>query len=154
MYVLAPHGTVEKFPYSLGQLRKDNPQTSFPKNPSEALLASYGVFPVVSTGADYDPETQVATQEGCHYSAEKQRWETSWVVRDLTAEELAQIEADLATSVRTQRDRKLQETDWIVIRAYERNQNIPGEWEVYRQALRDITTQEGFPRNVTWPTKP
>ena len=154
MHVLAPHGTVEQFPYSLGQLRKDNPQTSFPKNPSEALLASYNVFPVVSTGADYDQETQVATQEGCHYSTEKQRWETSWLIRDLTAEELAQIEADLAASVRSERDRKLQETDWIVIKSLEAGNPVPVDWEFYRQALRDITTQEGFPRNVTWPTKP
>jgi nitrate reductase beta subunit len=90
MYVLAPNQTVEKFPYSIGDLRKDNPQTSFPKNPSDATLASYNVFPVVSTGAVYDSATQVATQEGCHYNADKQRWETSWVVRDMTPEEIGQ----------------------------------------------------------------
>jgi len=28
------------------------------------------------------------------------------------------------------------------------------EWSTYRQALRDITEQEGFPYQVTWPTKP
>jgi len=27
-------------------------------------------------------------------------------------------------------------------------------WATYRQALRDITTQEGFPANVVWPTEP
>lgn len=86
MYVLAPNQTVEKFPYSIGDLRKDNPQTSFPKNPSTELLASYNVFPVVSTGAQYDPATQVAEPNGCVY--QNDRWETAWTVRPLTAEEL------------------------------------------------------------------
>lgn len=154
MYVLAPNGAVEKFPYSIGQLRKDNPQTSFRRNPSEALLASYHVYPVVSTTVPYNPDTQVATQEGCVYSAENQRWETAWVVRDLTAEELQQRTEEQARSVRSQRDVLLQKSDWIVIKAYERNENIPSEWEVYRQALRDIPAQAGFPQNVTWPVKP
>jgi hypothetical protein len=99
MYVLAPNQTVEKFPYSIGDLRKDNPQTSFPKNPSDATLASYDVFPVVVTGAEYDPNTQAADQTGCHYNADKQRWETSWVVRDLTPEEIAGRLQDLQNSI-------------------------------------------------------
>jgi hypothetical protein len=86
MYVLAPNQNVEKFPYSIGDLRKDNPQVSFPANPSLATLAAYNVYPVVSTGAQYDPATQVATQEGCTYTGT--RWETAWTVRDKTAEEL------------------------------------------------------------------
>jgi len=57
-------------------------------------------------------------------------------------------------NIRSRRDGLLQETDWIVIKSYERGQNIPAEWELYRQALRDITEQAGFPYEVTWPTKP
>lgn len=88
MYTLAPNQLAEKYPYSIGQLRKDNPQTSFPKNPTDELLASWNVFPVVSTAAQYDPVTQVATQEGCTFNTDLGRWETAWVVRDKTAEEL------------------------------------------------------------------
>jgi hypothetical protein len=94
MYVLAPNQTVEKFPYSIGDLRKDNPQVSFPANPSLATLAAYNVFPVVSTGAQYDPETEVATQDGCTYTGT--RWETAWTVRDKTPEE---IEADYQATI-------------------------------------------------------
>jgi hypothetical protein len=103
MYVLAPNQTVEKFPYSVNELKQDHPQTSFPANPSEAMLASYDVFPVLSTGVEHNPETQVATQEGCAYNTERQRWETSWTVRDKTAEELqAEAEAQ-AARIETQR---------------------------------------------------
>jgi hypothetical protein len=56
--------------------------------------------------------------------------------------------------VRQSRDDKLKETDWVVIKNLELNANIPGVWEVYRQALRDIPTQEGFPWTITWPVKP
>lgn len=84
---------------------------------------------------------------------------------DLTDHEVAEITAARAehenlaiarkaTRVRSQRDALLQETDWIVIKSYERGEHIPAEWELYRQALRDITTQAGFPYEVTWPTKP
>ena len=59
-----------------------------------------------------------------------------------------------AANVRAQRDSLLQETDWIVIKSYERGENIPAVWELYRQALRDITAQAGFPYSVEWPNKP
>ena len=112
MYVKAKNQIVEQFPYSFAQLQADNPQTSFPSNPTDAMLASFDVFPVVSTGAQYDQATQVAAQEGCSYNSDKQRWETSWTVRDKTAEELqaeanahaAQVEAQRAEAYRNESD--------------------------------------------------
>ena len=32
--------------------------------------------------------------------------------------------------------------------------NIPDAWRTYRQALRDVPAQSGFPTNVTWPSEP
>jgi len=112
MYVKAINQIVEQFPYSFAQLQADNPQTSFPSKPADAMLASFDVFPVVSTGAQYDQATQVDSQDGCEYNADTQRWETSWVVRDKTAEELqaevdaraAQVEAQRAEAYRTESD--------------------------------------------------
>jgi hypothetical protein len=63
-------------------------------------------------------------------------------------------DAEQAKSVRQNRDDKLKETDWVVIKNLEANANIPGAWEVYRQALRDVPTQEGFPWTIVWPTQP
>ena len=63
-------------------------------------------------------------------------------------------DAEQAKSVRQSRDDKLKETDWIVIKNLELNANIPGAWEVYRQALRDVPTQAGFPWTITWPDAP
>lgn len=102
MYVLAPNQIVKKFPYSVGDLFKDNPQTSFPSNPTDETLASFDVFPVVSIGIVID-STQVATQDGCKYNVERQRWETTWTVRNKTADELANQAASNAKRVEAQR---------------------------------------------------
>lgn len=59
-----------------------------------------------------------------------------------------------AAAVREARNRLLTETDWLVVKHLERNENIPGVWEVYRQSLRDIPAQAGFPWNIVWPNKP
>jgi hypothetical protein len=66
----------------------------------------------------------------------------------------AQKDAEQSKAMREQRSQKLKETDWVVVKHLERNENIPGAWEVYRQALRDVPTQQGFPWNVTWPEEP
>ena len=54
-----------------------------------------------------------------------------------------------ATQVRAQRDELLIESDSKVWPDY-----IPDDWRTYRQALRDVPAQSGFPTNVTWPVEP
>ena len=66
----------------------------------------------------------------------------------------AMKDSEQAKSVRQTRDDKLKECDWVVIKNLETNSNIPGAWEVYRQALRDVPTQSGFPWTITWPDAP
>ena len=66
----------------------------------------------------------------------------------------ASKDAEQAKSVRQTRDDKLKECDWIVIKNLEMNANIPGAWEVYRQSLRDVPSQSGFPWTITWPDAP
>ena len=144
MHLKMTNGQPEK--YSIGQLRRDNPNTSFPKAPSDELLARWDVYPyTVPVRPDFDPLVQECT-EG-NFVEVNGAWMLPWVVQDK-----AQDQAE--RSIRSKRDGLLSETDWIVIKAYERNANIPAEWEMYRQALRDITSQEGFPYSVIWPTKP
>lgn len=106
MYALIENGEVKKFPYGADVLRHDNPQTSFPKNPSVELLASYNVFPVVSVGAQYDPSTQVAEPNGCTYNADLDRWETAWTVRPKTAAEVESARAAVWGQVKAERKRR------------------------------------------------
>ena len=56
-----------------------------------------------------------------------------------------------AERVRTERDRLLTASDWTQIADAPVDQ---AAWAAYRQALRDIPQQAGFPRDVAWPQKP
>jgi hypothetical protein len=61
---------------------------------------------------------------------------------------------EAASKVKRERQRLLTATDWTdTVSASTRLENY-NEWQSYRQALRDITTQEGYPFNVIWPTQP
>ena len=57
-----------------------------------------------------------------------------------------------AASVRTERNRLLAETDWLVIKALEAGNGLDFDLAVYRQALRDIPRQPGFPQDIAWPS--
>jgi len=58
--------------------------------------------------------------------------------------------AEAEANVRRKRDQLLSETDWTALS----DTTMSAEMSAYRQALRDLTAQEGFPYNVTWPVKP
>lgn len=61
---------------------------------------------------------------------------------------------EAAEEVRRTRDQKLNETDYLLMPDYPISEEDKAKVEVYRQALRDITAQEGFPFNVEWPEYP
>jgi len=154
MYVFAPNQTVETFPYSIGNLRRDNPNTSFPRNPSDELLAEWNVFPVVKQ----DPPTfDAATQDlnETNPTLSSNQWLQTWSVTAASSDEIAQRTTDKQAEVRAQRNQLIAETDWVVVMAKETGTNIPTAMKTYRQALRDLpTTEAGFPHTMTWPTKP
>jgi len=66
----------------------------------------------------------------------------------------ASKDTEQAKSVRTTRDTKLAECDWRVIKAAETATTLDAAWATYRQALRDVTAQSGFPWTITWPDAP
>ena len=61
---------------------------------------------------------------------------------------------ELAERIRIDRDEKLEETDFFVMPDYPSDPKDLEEVKTYRQALRDITKQSGFPKEVTWPEIP
>jgi hypothetical protein len=88
-YIFAPNQIAEIYPYSIGDLRRDNPNVSFPLNPSEELLASYDVFPVVSQARPgYDPITQNLNR--ATPTLVDGQWLQTWEVTDASAEEVAE----------------------------------------------------------------
>ena len=66
----------------------------------------------------------------------------------------AMKDAEQAKAVREARNVRLAATDWVVIKAIETGTPVPAEIAAERQALRDISAQEGFPWTIDWPTMP
>lgn len=149
MYVKVINGVVEKYPYSIGELRKDSPNVSFPKNPSNETLADWNVYPVVSTA---EPSYDIATQRvvwGTPALVNGQ-WTHTWETVALSVEEQQNRRQAKETEIRNERDRLLEETDW----RFRSDMNPSQSWIDYCQALRDVPQQAGFPWNVQWPVKP
>ena len=148
MYLKASNGQVEKYPYSIGLLRKDNPDTSFPKNPSDDTLADFGVYPVREANPTVGENQKLVKSWTPELVGGE--WLLNHQAVDMTAEDIAERDAVIAANVRAERDKLLASCDWMGMS----DVTMSAEWVTYRQALRDITAQEGFPNEVTWPTKP
>jgi len=156
MFVKITNGAVDQYPYTVGQLRRDNPNVSFPKNLSEERMAEYGMYRVYfADSPDYDAATQ-RTEHSNLPSLIDDKWTITHSVVDLTEAEIQNRNQDLAIKVRKQRDAKLAETDWMVIKSAETGVALSTEWATYRQALRDITTHANFPylQDSDWPEAP
>lgn len=171
MFAKITNGAVDKFPYTVGQLRHDNPNTSFPKQISETIMLNYGMVPVSEVPApEFDPLTHFAEwgpvpeREVIGYYTEEDapmpdmvgepirsgRWVLLPTVREYSEDQLAERAAAKASEVRSQRDRLIAETDWMALS----DVVMSPEMATYRQALRDISDQVGFPHTVEWPIKP
>ena len=139
-YVKITNGQPET--YSIGQLRRDNPKTSFPKVPSDALLADWGVYPyTVQDQPTVDYMTQTLKQTAL--AEADGAWTQGWEVSNMSVE-------DAGRNIRNQRDRLLSQTDWMALI----DVTMEPYWREYRQQLRDVTAQPGFPFAVEWPAKP
>ena len=66
----------------------------------------------------------------------------------------AEYDTVLAASARQKRDRLIATTDYLVTPDYPIEPDRLAKVKIYRQALRDIPEQSGFPRSITWPDKP
>jgi len=141
MYAKIINNIVIKFPYTLGDLHVENYDTSFPASPTVDLLSEFNVFKIVETPAPtIDSKTH---RQSKSIQQVDEVWTQVWVSIELP-EDVA------AANVRSYRDRLLTETDWTQVADAPVNKEA---WATYRQALRDVSLQEGFPWVVEWPIK-
>lgn len=145
MYALVENGQIVKYPYSATDLIRANPQTSWPRGMlSDSLLSSFGVLPVYGDAPLCAPG-QVADEVTPTFDGSQ--WNRQFVTRACT-----QTETDnQAALVRSERDQKLTASDWTQVADAPVDQ---AAWATYRQELRDIPQQSGFPFDVSWPVAP
>jgi hypothetical protein len=116
---------------------------------TEEVLEALGAD-VVFEGLQAQPTRyQVAFANGVEQIDGK--WYTKYSVSDMDAEGIAATDAAQAKAVRSDRNAKLAASDWTQLEDSIVNKTA---WATYRQALRDVTGQEGFPWTITWPTQP
>jgi hypothetical protein len=154
LYVKAIDNQIVAYPYSPTDLIRANSNTSFPAGPlSSETLAEYNVFPVHF--AD-QPVVDVLAQRVVELAPlyDGQSWIQRWDVQALSQDEIDARNAQQAASVRADRNARLAATDWRVIKALEEGNGLDFDLAVYRQALRDVPSQPGFPFNVIWPEVP
>ena len=125
------------------------PNTGFPVQLTEEIINDFG-GDVVFEGPQAQPTRyQVAFRDGVEQIDGK--WYTKYSVADMEQEAKDALDASQAASQRSERNTKLTASDWTQVA------DAPVDkaaWATYRQALRDITAQAGFPWGVQWPTQP
>jgi len=73
---------------------------------------------------------------------------------EITAPVATQPVVDAATAARSQRNMLLAQSDWTQLPDSRLSSEEAELWAEYRQALRDVPQQEGFPDSVLWPVSP
>ena len=79
-------------------------------------------------------------------------WIQSYTVEEISKEEKDQLDEEKSTEVRTRRNNELVASDWT--QGKDIPDSISKPWADYRQKLREITNDPGFPWNVVFPTPP
>lgn len=137
-----------RYPLSIFDVRAENPQVSYPEPMISAPEGYAEVLP--SELPVYDKDTEKIEEVAPIQKDGK--WYQAWKISALDKETLRKIREAKETSIRKQRDSLLRNSDWTQLADV--NLTNKEEWNKYRQYLRDITNQAGFPDNVTWPTQP
>lgn len=132
------------------QFRSEHPNTSLPKVLTVEILDGFGYDPVLEgPQAIVVPPYQYSQRDGI---VEIQgRWYTHYIAAEPDAEGKAAMDDRQAAAIRADRNKRLVDCDWTQL------SDAPvdhAEWAMYRQQLRNITAQQGFPWNVVWPEQP
>ena len=151
MLIQLNNGVPEGYPILQSNFLQLFPTISFPLplQPKDVEPLGYGIYEstdkpepakyknVVETTPVKNPETGI--------------WQQAWVEEDMTDEEKAAADAHQAKIMRFERESKLICSDYTQLADSPVDASL---WVTYRQALRDVPSQPGFPWEITWPTEP
>jgi hypothetical protein len=165
MYILVKPDQSTVYPYSIKQLMKDNPNTSFRQDMTDGELSLWGVYPVEEASYQYhidnlEEDTPIDANliefTKCpRYDRNSQRlvedtptnvegvWTRSWRVVSLTEAEIATLQRDEQLRKNHLNREYLKSTDWYLLRKFETGVEIPAEILTARQAARDSIVVAG-----------
>ena len=128
------------------EFRRRHKNTSFSRLLDEDLLDAFDTD-IVFEGPqkrDLDPYSYTY-RDGVEEINGK--WYTKYTIGQRDKEP---IDKQQEENIRRQRDSLIKESDWRAVS----DRKLEPAWKRYRQALRDISEQEGFPHDVEWPVDP
>jgi len=147
---------------SQGEIRKLHPNTSIPKVWDSNVCDALEIDPIVVSRAPTASGPYKAVVRNGVAEDENGKWVEAWVEQDMfaatddaTKEEQevayqAGLDATEAERGRWTRTEKLVATDFHALS----DTDMSAEMTTYRQALRDVPQQEGFPNEIDWPVEP
>ena len=118
------------------EFRRDNRNTSFPEVLTPQIIDSFGYDPVL----EGPQATTVPPYDGVVHTAAEQ-YEAYCFAKD----------TEQGKTVRADRNKRLADCDWTQLPDAPVDRTA---WAAYRQELRNVPQQEGFPWNVIWPEQP
>lgn len=146
---LSKQGKIIRYPYSVSMLQFENPTISFPEPLTAEMLVGFNVFEVLLTtppSAGYNQKVEEVDP-----IKKNGKWYQTWKVVDMSEQELEILTQQKAEEIKKIRNQLLAESDWTQLPDSSADQK---KWLKYREKLRDITKQKGFPFAVIWPNKP
>ena len=144
------------------EAKERNPNISLPKVWNDNAYDALGIDPVLETpkptpSSDYKEVVRNGVEQDSNNF-----WVQKWIEKDMFSDNddetkseqetayQALLDAAAAEAVRKDRNERLSKTDWLGLS----DVTMSTAWAAYRQALRDVPAQNGFPNSITWPTEP
>jgi hypothetical protein len=153
MFIQINNGQPFGFAVTEENLRMLFPEVTFPKafSPSDVEPYGFGIYeftqiPEVPRFKKLIELPPIKKDNGIYYQA--------WGFENMTETEQIAATETKANDVRVQRKFTLMDCDWTQLPDVILSEENKIEWNSYRQALRDISLQEGFPWDIVWPTSP
>lgn len=134
------------------QLMAELSGEDIPEELTEEFLKKHNIAEVPSCPTPSNLKEDKYHRLGFEYKKVKGKWTREVVLVPVHAWEVDSRYEEKCKQVRDRRNSLLQETDWTQLGDVERG--VGKKYLSYRQKLRDIPEQEGFPFTVGWPTPP
>ena len=151
MYLKVSGSTIT-YPYSVQNLKNENPNISFPTIISDSLLESFNIYQVEMKNSGYDSDDTLDVTEVTPTLSGSIYMQT-YTISDADTETINKRREIKWSEVRSGRDSLLSESDWTQFNDSPISGSTLTDWQTYRQSLRDITNQSD-PYDITWPNIP
>jgi hypothetical protein len=143
MYAKIIDGALVKYPYSLEEMRAEYPDATLSDEPTDEELAACN-----AKRAAMGPSPKQSSRTH-HFTLSFTSNSDGSVTINPVPHELDRQLAEF--NMRDARDSALTRCDWVITRAFEEGTAVPANYLAYRQALRDLPAQPGFPYDYVWP---